>query len=115
MTLMVERVARAIHARWVATCFDADQRSWDELEDRHRKFGYGLARAAIEAMLEPTETMLKADVSLGGYGYNDECCTADPREVWESGRHKIPPYVMVLLKIIEANPKAVFQALGVKP
>lgn len=34
---------------------------------------------------------------------------------WESGRHKIPPYVMVLLRIIEANPKAVFQALGVKP
>lgn len=33
---------------------------------------------------------------------------------WENGRHKIPPYVMVLLKIIGAEPKAVFRALGVK-
>jgi hypothetical protein len=55
------------------------------------KLGYGLgesleltiAYAAITAMREPTEAMLKADVSLGGYGFG-ECYQADPKEVWQA-------------------------------
>lgn len=33
---------------------------------------------------------------------------------WESGRHKMPPYFMTLLRVIEREPKAVFRALGRK-
>ena len=33
---------------------------------------------------------------------------------WESGRHKMPSYFMTLLRVIEAEPEAVFRALGRK-
>ncbi len=33
---------------------------------------------------------------------------------WESGRHKMPPYFLALVTVIEREPKAVFRALGVK-
>ncbi len=51
MSEIIERVARAIHA--------ADEPG--ELADAneaHRRFCYDAARAAIEAMREPTEAML---------------------------------------------------------
>lgn len=34
---------------------------------------------------EPTEAMLNAEMSLGGYGYDDDdCYCADPKEVWRA-------------------------------
>jgi hypothetical protein len=47
-----------------------------------------LARAAIEALREPTEAMIKAanaTADLGGYGFGDgECVRGDPADVWKS-------------------------------
>ena len=54
---MVEKVARAIHNS------DPDGLGalpWDELEDWQREFYISDARAAIEAMREPTEFMVRS-------------------------------------------------------
>ncbi len=39
------------------------------------------ARAAIKAMREPTEAMLRADMHLGGY---DGLFEAEPDEIWRA-------------------------------
>lgn len=44
-------------------------------------------RVILEELREPNEFMCdavrKADL-LGGYGYGDECYSADPKEVWQA-------------------------------
>jgi len=57
MSEMVEKVARAIYAAMPKT-FEASgdfNRLWPNLQDSYR----AVARAAIEAMREPTPTMMK--------------------------------------------------------
>lgn len=53
MSEMVERVAKAIFDRGSVL-----QKPWEEADDGHREFYRSLARAAIEAMREPTEAMV---------------------------------------------------------
>ena len=51
---MIERVARNLHDEWFGVG------GWSSLSDHDRKRWVFMARAAIEAMMEPTEGMLSA-------------------------------------------------------
>jgi len=52
---------------------------------RERQEMLYLAQIAFETLREPTEAMLKAKMSLGGYGFADgECFSADPKEIWQA-------------------------------
>lgn len=64
---MVERVAKAIYETALERApllnplgFTVDYPGWEDLEDPDRTSALGEARAAIEAMREPTEAMLGA-------------------------------------------------------
>ena len=61
-TEMVERVARALYA---ATPFKQAEGGYHEQSDVYRRSCLLLARAAIEAMREPTEAMVDAFVWYG--------------------------------------------------
>lgn len=62
MSEMVERVAKAI-------CESSGQ-SWESAGDGYREICDGFARAAIEAMREPTEDMQEAaDMDRTYYGH----------------------------------------------
>ena len=103
MTEMIERVARAIHARMKAHEKEYVDEFNGILKTKTHCDGYfdlnEIARAVIEAMCEPTKSMLKADMGLGGYGFTDgECYSADPREVWQA---------MIGAALDEAEPKAI--------
>lgn len=61
MSEMVERVARAM--------FEADRGgSWDDVRENSKAMWRSFARAAIEAMREPTEAM----INVGWRSMNDE-------------------------------------------
>ena len=87
---MLEKVARAIHARMKAH----EKEYVGEFNDMwgtHTHVGDGyfdlneVARAAIEAMRDASPEMLKAEMDLGGFGSRDgECYSADPLEVWQA-------------------------------
>jgi hypothetical protein len=53
MTSMIERVARAIYFRGG----EHDEKAWQYVQDGKREVVYEQARAAIEAMREPSEAM----------------------------------------------------------
>lgn len=55
---MIERLARALHACVVQQ--DADQLPWEQLSRQLKEECLFLARAAIEAMREPTNAMVEA-------------------------------------------------------
>lgn len=81
MSEMVERVAQAI-------ALASNGGTWDDwYNDEQREFHRKRARAAIEAMREPTEDMWKAGLAtghVGGIGDNGglEPNDFDPEEVW---------------------------------
>lgn len=56
MNEMIERVAKAIWSDY----WDGEGCSWAEMEESSRQTALSMARAAIEAMREPTEAMLEA-------------------------------------------------------
>lgn len=72
MESMIERVARAIAGKL------DDNTPWKECGQGFRETCILLARAAIEAMREPTEAMLDA-YSLTSMSWNDE---AVAKSVW---------------------------------
>lgn len=60
---MIEKVARALHASWIKDwghLGEADATPFNELHPLHREYGMKQARAAIEAMREPTKEMTDA-------------------------------------------------------
>lgn len=65
MSTMVEKVARSIYEKALAqrplTPFgmETDWPAWAELSDKDRNYALGEARAAINAMMEPTYAMRK--------------------------------------------------------
>jgi hypothetical protein len=58
---MVERVAEAIHAACSANGIDTKGAAWDREAGSVRELYYNIARAAIEAMRQPTGAMLSPD------------------------------------------------------
>lgn len=73
MSEMVERVAKAI-------ALAGNGGDWDDrtfYQDEHKEFHRKRARAAIEAMREPTDAMVSYVVTWGPDGLGDGC-----REVW---------------------------------
>lgn len=56
MSTMVERVARAIYFR----ADDQGDKAWNHCQSWHRDIAREQARAAIEAMREPTDAMANA-------------------------------------------------------
>ena len=61
MTEMLERIARAIsNAR-------NDGMPWDEIPPRYKPVYFNAARAAVEAMREPTTEMWRAYIIAHGY------------------------------------------------
>lgn len=80
---MVERVARAIcDGRWDAEHFN-ETANGEEPEEQ-REYWRGIARAAIEAMREPTDAMVEAGFDAGDdtvQGYSEN---ADPQDTWQS-------------------------------
>ena len=68
MSTMVEKVARAMYEKALdqrpLTPFgmDADWPTWADLSDKDRNYALGEARAAIEAMKEPTLEMLSEEI-----------------------------------------------------
>jgi hypothetical protein len=65
MSEIVERVARAIYLVPVGGREDPYAQRWDELREKHQDAFRAIARAAIEAMREPTEAMM-AGVDCAG-------------------------------------------------
>jgi hypothetical protein len=65
MNEMIERVAKAL---WL-DYWDGDACAWEDAEESARETSRSLARAAIEAMREPTEDMIEAGRSenFGNY------------------------------------------------
>lgn len=64
---MVEKVARAI---WTMR-MEGGWNSYDELPDNRKATVRTYARAAIEAMREPTELMFNAGHDCAGFGVDD--------------------------------------------
>jgi hypothetical protein len=65
MSEMVERVARAIIEMLNKIDGDPNATAWDNASQEMKEGMYPLARAAIEAMREPTDDMLIAGVGAG--------------------------------------------------
>jgi hypothetical protein len=81
MTEMIERVARAIYETMPAQIMRDDvwiNWEWENIDPSARSMALYRARVAIEAMLEPTEAMLRAHHLYG--------VSSDPRDDW---RHMI--------------------------
>ena len=77
MSEVVERVAAAL---WGISGGDEDAWAWDECPEEQRA-GYRIhARAAIEAMREPTESMWAAGDDLVPFGPD----VADPSAVYRA-------------------------------
>lgn len=55
---MIEKVARAIHEKW--RTLGSGEPPWDQYGQAGKAFRHEQARAAIEAMREPTMDVLKA-------------------------------------------------------
>lgn len=82
MSEMIERIARAIRA---ANALD-DEGPYVGFKDAERRFDARLARAAIEAMREPTDDMLEQCYGMSTSGDGDGGCYADKRdakELWQ--------------------------------
>ena len=79
---MLEKVARAICSKSDEYCFWKDGLAQ---QDATCSGCLDQAKAAIEALWEPTEAMLKTEMDLGGHGFRDgECDQADPLKVWQA-------------------------------
>lgn len=65
MATMIERVARAIYAAMAAP----SEPYWGCLDEGTKHGAKSIARAAIAAMREPTETMVAAGLRLDPDGY----------------------------------------------
>jgi hypothetical protein len=73
---MVEKVARALFAEeWRGTTMKPQQ----ALDDAEREYWFNAARAAIEAMREPSEEMVAA-----GDDWGWDPLGAHTREVWQA-------------------------------
>ncbi len=78
---MVERIAIALACVELGMTPQDWPSCYETGKERYRQ----QAREALKAIREPTSAMLKADVSLGGYGFAEgECYQADPKEVWQA-------------------------------
>lgn len=55
------------------------------LPNQMKHLGPLLARAALKAMREPSEGMIDGipDHLLGGYGFGDDCYSANAERIWE--------------------------------
>lgn len=85
MNEMVDRVARAMCKGFKLNCVNTGCREVCLQTFDPRDALMVEAKAAIAAMRQPTETMIKAtEGKTGGYGYGDECFPADPVEVWQA-------------------------------
>lgn len=83
---LIERVARALCAAHYAARFakPRDDAHVQNNVDGNWHLYILSARAAIEAMREPTEAMVKEGI-LGGYGWEEcKCFLTDPTEVWRT-------------------------------
>lgn len=83
---LIERVARAMHAKWFEIRpGDFGQAAWEEMPESWRHETMEFARAAIEAMREPTEAMLNAKYGPENYervsGWLD---SLDAETVWQA-------------------------------
>lgn len=69
-----------------AILWDTDEVEWNSVSvsESYRNQFREKAVKVLKAMREPTGGMLKADMVLGGYGYNDEAFSADPAEIWQA-------------------------------
>ncbi len=74
MSEKVEHVARAM---WDHDRYLSGRAAWDSISIEYREAGLHIARLAIEAMREPTETMLEA----GGVNAHP-LDRQDANEVW---------------------------------
>lgn len=84
MNEMVERVARAIHARYCDTAMGyVGAEKWENLADWEKDFGRGLARAAIESMREPTDNMFDAGEKAASV-YSDRWMMSIADDVWRA-------------------------------
>lgn len=71
---MVERVGSALYAEWVASLVDEEFVEWRLLPDKETWLAR--ARAAIEAMREPTKAMIEVGITTA-----EDCKDSD----WSSG------------------------------
>ncbi len=85
----IERVARAIFANWreqmIKDGEDPDQvaTTYEALSEPEKIYALGNARAAIAAMREPSEAMLRAGKrAMGSYGAHD--CEVPASEIWKT-------------------------------
>lgn len=87
---MLEKVARAVDEALNDNSIafmkpsGVDSETVRQCREADTKRAFRAARAAIEAMREPTEAMVEADMPLGGYGFGDDVYSADPKEVWQA-------------------------------
>jgi len=78
MSEMIERVAEAIylaHIKNYAGLAKQPEGKWEQLADWQKDYGRAQARAAIEAMREPTDAMIEAgwQDGMAGFGEGEEC------------------------------------------
>lgn len=89
MSDMIERVARAIYAeRYLVEIAFGAMPAWEDVQGSDRTGTFDEARAALEAMREPTEAMTSATSGVvtgcdGEYGdYNVYCDDRVAGEIW---------------------------------
>ena len=80
---MIEKVARASFACWRKSMDELGEHldkghEFEDMTEQEMKFAFAHARAAIEAMREPTEAMLEAVSSFNDIKHIDQ----DPSYYW---------------------------------
>jgi hypothetical protein len=85
MSEMIERVAKAMRADYIGS-HNPNRLAWEEIDDGMRAIWRQHARAAIEAMREPTEAMVSAMIGPHYVGLDLEQATQRLQVcVWNAG------------------------------
>lgn len=92
MSEMVERVARALHSCVMQN--DLDQPPWEALGRPWREECLFMARAAMAAMMEPTNVMLKASCAAMSEGKRPT-----PDRVSSKEKHRIRYRAMIAAEL----------------
>lgn len=74
MMTMREKIARAIFDRYASHAMPLGNPEWNQQEEYRQQQFFGLVDAALDALMEPTEAMIKA-------GINDRSGSATARAV----------------------------------
>lgn len=81
---MLEKMARSTYAKWIEDVRDLEP-AWDDLPESHRARLIDATRAALMAIQEASQGMVRAAYETASPGFCDEPGDPlDPADVWDA-------------------------------